>query len=152
MPAISYARENVDTVETDVIPLMILHDTAVSDDITQEWPLEIDIETYKKIEIAGMLRVFTARIDGKLVGYCVYMVMPSIFRKSLVISHENALYVRPENRNSGLALRLKAYAEKQLEIESAMVMYHVPASSPALGTILQRTGYKKYSETFARKF
>lgn len=148
---IVYAKECADSVLDEIVPLMIAHDQEIVDDITRAWPLEVDVDRYRLVEAAGMLRVFTARDEGELVGYATFMVVASIHRKSLVVAHEDALYLKPDQRKAGVARRLMDFAEDSLSAECVMVMYHSPCGNPRFGTLLARSGYTKYSEHYARR-
>ncbi len=148
---ITFACETSTQVEKDIVPLMRAHDAAVANADFADWPLDVDMEVYRNLERLGRLRVFTAREGGELVGYCTFFLVRSHQRKSLVTGFEDAFYLRPEYRKAGTARRLMLYAEEALRAEAAVVMYHAPMSEPRFATILSRTGYTKYSETYARR-
>ena len=148
---ILFAREMAADVERDIVPLMHAHDKDVSHGDFAEWPLDVDVEIYKNLEKLNRLRVFTARDAGELVGYCTIFIVRSHQRRSLITGMEDALYLKPEYRKAGNAMKLIDYVNGQLKGECAWVMYHAPAAFPRLGTILSRTGYTKYSETYARR-
>jgi len=144
-------RETAAEVEKDIIPLMLLHDETVAHEDFKDWPLDVDMEVYRNLERLNKLRVFTMRDEGTLVGYCTIFIVRSHQRRSLVTGMEDALYLKPEYRKAGNAMKLISYVNEQLKGECAWVMYHAPAAFPRLGAILSRTGYTKYSETYARR-
>tara|TARA_R110000868_G_C10597262_1_gene740144 strand:- start:196 stop:651 length:456 start_codon:yes stop_codon:yes gene_type:complete len=150
MPII-FARETAADVERDIVPLMHAHDKDVAHVDFADWPLDVDMEVYRNLERIDKLRVFTARDAGELVGYCTIFIVRSHQRRSLTVGMEDALYLKPEYRKAGNAMRLITFVNEQLKGECEWVMYHAPAAFPRFGTILARTGYTKYSETYARR-
>jgi GNAT superfamily N-acetyltransferase len=57
-----------------------------------------DFARYRVIDEAGACVFLSAREAGKLVGYIVFFVLPSIHDKRLLVAHGDAFYVLPEYR------------------------------------------------------
>lgn len=97
--------------------------------------------------IAGRGVVFLAKDYGILIA----MIIPSIWSDKVIIMHELAWYVTPENRGTSAGYRLmKAYMHygndlKQLNRISAFTISKMP-SSPNLN--YDRFGFKKLDENW----
>jgi GNAT superfamily N-acetyltransferase len=146
-----FARETAAQVMQEIEPLMKAHEEVLKNDITQEWPLDVDFARYRRAETNGAFRAYTARHNGKLVGYCTFFIASATQRKSLVIAHEDALYLAPEYRKMGVAKGLMNFANDGLKDVAELVIYHAPEANPRFGVLLKRAGYKKYSEYYARR-
>lgn len=148
---ITFQQETVETVETDIVPLMKAHNEEVrTPEVDLEFPLNVNVAMYKRLAAAGVLRIFTARDDARLVGYATFIVGPSHHR-DMICAHEDALYVTPDFRKGRLALKLIHYAEEVLKPLCDLVIYHCPTSKPHFGVLLEKLGYKPYATYFARR-
>jgi GNAT superfamily N-acetyltransferase len=110
----------------------------------QDIPLEVDADRYRALEEAGILRIYTARLDGVvLVGYAVMMVNSDAHHKSSRCAVQDALYVHPDFRKQGIGLKLIRFVETVLLGEGVQaVQQHVHVEHPQLGTILRKRGYE----------
>ena len=71
------AHECLASVKEDIKPLLEEHWELVA--LNQgKIKLNPNWEEYARLDAAGVLRVFTAREDGELVGYCVLVVSRSM--------------------------------------------------------------------------
>jgi hypothetical protein len=57
-----------------------------------------NVEAYAKLEAAGILHCYTARVAGALVGYFVTTVVPSLHYRGSLQAHQDVLFVLPEHR------------------------------------------------------
>jgi hypothetical protein len=106
-------------------------------------PLDIDIGGYIALERADRLRAFSARRDGRLIGYCIYIVTPgSLHSKSTKRATCTDWFLRPEERRGWRGIALRRYAERKLASESVVIVATaVMESSKAAQAILVRDGY-----------
>jgi hypothetical protein len=61
-------------------------------------PLDPDIDTYNTMEVIGALRCFTAREQGRLVGYAVFFIRHNLHYRSSLQAMQDVLFVLPEHR------------------------------------------------------
>ncbi len=149
---ITFQRELASDALLDVLTeLAIAHDLEVQDDIAREFPLNINRAAYMRLEKLNVLRVFTARDGEVLAGYVCFMLCPSLRRDKLVIAMEDALYLAPEYRRAGNAIKLLNYVAGELAKECQVVTYHSPTVNPRLGKVLAHQGYTKHSEYYTRR-
>lgn len=76
--------------------------------------LEPDTDKYKQLEKAGVLEVFTARDNGKLVGYGVFITHQHLHYKSSKSADSDLLYLLPSHRNGWAGYRLIKFCFEQL--------------------------------------
>ena len=149
--SLTYQQEQVEMVETDIIPLMHAHNDELQEDISKEYPLDVSMDTYRRLDKAGSLRIFTARDDGVLAGYATFFVIASHHRRTMVVAHEDALYMKPEYRRGRVAMRLMKFAEDALRATCKLVIYHCPTAKPHFGILLTKLGYEPYATYHVRR-
>jgi GNAT superfamily N-acetyltransferase len=75
----------------------------------------MDWETYKRIELANALVIFTARDDGKLRGFVMYVLAKHPHHKGMRFATCDIIAVDPDYRGMGIARSLIEYAEEQFK-------------------------------------
>ncbi len=148
---ITFQRENAVDVLDEIVPLAVAHDIEVKDAIAEEFPLNINRAAYIRLDTIGVLRVFTARDGDLLAGYVIMMICPSLRRDGLTIAMEDALYLCPQYRKAGNAVKLLNFVAAELGKECQVVTYHSPTVNPVLGKVLAHLGYTKHSEYYTRR-
>lgn len=87
-------------------------------------PLSVNWAQYEEMEQRGILFAVTMHVDGKLVGYNIFFVMPHIHYSTTLHALNDIVYVRPEHRGID-GVRLILEAERQLKARGAVkVLYH----------------------------
>lgn len=116
----------------------------------QDIPLDINEEVYLSLEESGMLRCFTARYNGELVGYCVFLIRHSPRYSSSLQANQDILYVDKTRRGALIGKRLLDYGKERLKAEGVQVEYqHCKASKEikeAIAAILKRHDVGKFLE------
>lgn len=108
-----------------------------------------DLETYLKLEELGTYKLFTSRVEGKVVGYCAYFITPSLHYKGLKQAMQDMTFIVPECR--GLGPRFLKWCEKELmEIGIEVVYYHFNMSNSQIKN-LERLGYTLTDITYCKK-
>jgi GNAT superfamily N-acetyltransferase len=150
MPRVTLQRETWQSAYADAQPLLRCHwrEIAHYPDI----PLDVDAASYEQVEAAGMLRIYTARLDGKLVGYAAFIVSPSLHYKGSIQAKQDVLYVDPAHRGGTIGARLVKFSDAHLAIEGVqVVMQHVKLSHPLLGRLLVLRGYEPIETLYAKR-
>jgi hypothetical protein len=97
---------------------------------------------YESIARNNALRIFTARDGaGKLVGYVVYFVTPSLHYAPHIFASDDILYIDPEHRGrrTGIDLIRFAHASLRADDHVTAVYHHTKhASALNLGAFLHR--------------
>lgn len=147
--AATYAREQFNDCFDEALPLLHTHWLEISHDL--DIPLDPDVDRYSELDQEGKIRIYTARVNGVLVGYVVFFLVINLHYRSSFQAHADLVYVDPARRNSTIGLRLLKFAEAELRDENVQLAdHHVKLAHPALGVILERMGYEPV-ETIYRK-
>lgn len=67
-------------------------------------PLDLDLAGYQQLQDSDQLKVITRRRDGKLVGYVLLLLFPSLRKRNMVEAVVDALYVTPAHRRGSADL------------------------------------------------
>ena len=84
--------------------------------------LDPDWKEYSRLDSSGILRIFTAREEGKLIGYCVVMVSTSVHHKGHTFASTDVLYVDKKFRKSSTGSDLIKFAENHCKENGASLM------------------------------
>jgi len=125
-------------LQEEVLPLLGNH----HEEIEHYKDLEINVGwgVYQKLADAGKVKIYTARRDGVLVGYAVFVITPNL-HYSVWQAVQDVFYVDPGERGAMLGTKLIKFAEEcltKLEIQS---IYHSVNVVHDFGPLLKRQGY-----------
>jgi GNAT superfamily N-acetyltransferase len=150
-PKIIFQREPLtEGLESQLAPLMAAHWSEVAP--YRDIPLDVDWPLYHAIDRAGALRIYTARRDGKILGYVSFVVRPHLHYKQHVYATCDALYLLPEERGHTLAARLIGHAAEALKAEGTKVMsVAVPESQPRAARFLQGMGWHPLETSYSTR-
>lgn len=128
-------------MQAEIEPLLRAHWEEIAHDKTV--PLDPDWLAYEQAEVAGRLRVVTARNAlGSLVGYAVFFVGPHPHYKSTTYAVQDLLYTAPGARGTGLGAKLVIWCDNFLKADGvARVVHHVKMSHD-FSSMLERLGYQ----------
>lgn len=98
-------------------------------------------DKYLALESSNNLQVFTARKNGLLVGYSVFFLDYHIHYVDLLVAVNDLIFMRAEERQGTVGIRLIKYSEEQLKLLGAnKVTWHIKASND-FSPILHRLKY-----------
>jgi len=104
------AHECLASVKEDIKPLLKEHWELVA--LNQgKIKLNPNWKEYARLDAAGILRVFTARENDELVGYCVLIVSRSIHYQDHIFANNDVTFVLPDHRAGATGYQLIKYAE-----------------------------------------
>lgn len=105
--------------------------------------LSIDFERLFLLERSRALSGFTARLDGKLAGYALFLCCPHLHYKEAVFAYADVIYVAPEyRRTTGAGLGLIRFAERTLRGQGvAKIVYHIKLDHDFM-PIMKKLGYE----------
>jgi phage terminase large subunit len=144
-------RESFADVIDEALPLLHRHWREVSH--YPDIPLEVNRAGYAALCASNLLRIYTARENGKLVGYAVYVVGKNAhYHGSPNQAKQDVFYVDSNRRGVMLGIRLVRFADEMMRAEGVQVVYqHVKLAHPALGRILERAGYEPIETIYGRR-
>lgn len=145
-----FGLERIIEVFGEIKPLLQAHWAEIAH--YPDIPLDPDYDRYVQAERNGQLRIFTARHDGKLVGYAIYGVTRGLHYKGSLIAVQDILFVTPAFRRGRIASRLIDHVHAHLRAEGVQVVVdHVKAAHPALGRLLERKGSELMDQIYTRR-
>lgn len=137
---ISYQQERFDEVIDEIIPLLVSHwhEVGLNKD---KMDLNPDYSKYKVFEDLGVIRIYTARDDEKLIGYLVMQVEVLLHYKDHTAARNDVIYIDPKYRNAGLATELIAFAEDKLKSQGVSVIYINTKAHKPFDSLLEASGF-----------
>lgn len=145
------AIESIDQFWPDARPLLQAHWMEIAQ--YQDIPLVVDVERYRQAERDGTLLILSVRDDQRrLVGYCLFFVMPHPHYKTSVHAFEDVIYIDPSVRGFMLARQLLKESHRILRERGVQVVtHHVKLAHPALGRLLSRDGYTAAETLYTKR-
>lgn len=119
-----------------------------------ESPFDPDYRRYIWSEKENQFVVFTARRDGKMIGYLQYYIFRDMHSQGMMTAREDAFFFTKAHRGGGTASRLLTYAEhclKQLGCKYVGMSSKAPAGGPDIGKFLERKGYAPVALYYSKK-
>ncbi len=146
-----FAVETYAEVIGDLRPLLELHWREIAlfqDDI----PLDPDWEFYSKANAAGLVRCYTARLDGALIGYTIFVVRDRHPHYNHRWAVEDIVWIHPDHRNLGVATGLFDFFETDLRKGGPVVLHlTTKIAHPALAVLLGLRGYDEVERGFSKR-
>jgi hypothetical protein len=132
----------------ELMPLLAAHwyEIAHYPDI----PLDVDVNAYEMAEHAGMLRLYTVRDDGRLMGYAVFFVRPNMHYQGSIQASQDVLYLDPAIRG-GTGYRFIRWCDEQLRAHGVQAVYQHVKAKHNFGPILERQGYELVDLIYAKR-
>lgn len=115
-------------------------------------PIEFnpDKERYEKLEEAGLLFCFTARLSGKLIGYAFFYIhQHSMYNGSWAL--QDVLYFAKEHRGFASA-KFLLWQEQELKSLGADYSLRQVNRAADYSRTLERMGYENLETTFIKRF
>jgi|TARA_R110000744_G_scaffold239681_1_gene357071 GNAT superfamily N-acetyltransferase len=134
---IKIAYECLANVKEDIKPLIEKHWEMVA--LNQGTiKLNPNWKEYARLDANGVLRAFTARKDGQLVGYCVLTVSQSIHYSDHVFANNDVTFVLPEHREGATGYKLLKFAEDHCKDNGISLLnintkVHIPFDNLLIG-------------------
>lgn len=147
---ITYQTEPLsDSLWGELAPLLSAHWREVAH--YRDLELAPNREAYANLDRAKMLRVYTARAEGRLIGYLACVVAPSLHYAPHRFATQDVLYVDPAHRGARFGFMLIGYVHRQLRAEGVtLLMQHGKHRSDLnIGPLLHRLGYEHVDDLWA---
>lgn len=120
---ISFQEEKIIDLREEIEPLLIKHWEELANNKDTR-PLDVDFDLYIKLNEDGFIKVFTARIEGELIGYASFFIANNLHYKTWKYATADVYYLDPAYRKQGLGfIFFKEIKEwlKYLEVKSVTV-------------------------------
>ena len=114
---------------------------------TSRWLL-----TLKRIEMLklGVVRIFTARDQGRLDGYAIYFLRRNIHYQTSLQAVQDILFLSAGLRRGLAGYRFIKWCDEQLKKNVQVVYQHVKLAHN-FGPVLERIGYEPVEVTYVRR-
>lgn len=113
-------------------------------------PLDPDYELYLKYEAAGILHVATARNDGDLVGYAIFIVTHHLHYRTSVTAMNDIVYMRKPWRDGlNVGKRFLEFCVASLPENVQRVFINEKLHQP-FGRLLEHMGFKLVEQRWSK--
>ncbi len=147
---IKFQRERAHDLWEEIDPLIKAHYKEIASN--QDIPLVPDKKKYEEAEENDILRCYTARIDGRLVGYAVFLVNYNMHYSTSKQALQDILFILKSERKGRLGLGLIKYTEAELESEGVeLILHHVKIGHPQLQRLLEKLGYSPVDMVLSKR-
>ena len=137
---IELIREPFASIRDEIEPLWQAHFSEVCRD-RDAVPLDVDVDTYAAMDVAGELIVVSARRASQLVGYAFALVGYHRHHRSTVVGQMDMYYLCPDCRGGRTAFRLFRAVESEVRAAGAVRFTIETLSDRSHSRLLRRLGY-----------
>ena len=116
------------------------------------YPLDLNSSVYHDLECAGALRIYTVRVDGRLVGYATFVLSKTPHCAGEIHASQDAVYLHRDERRGPLGTSFLRYCDERLRDEGVKAVQHSMPADRDCGAILRRLGYRKAQHVYLRRF
>lgn len=113
-------------------------------------PLDPDYDRYAAGDTTGAIRIYTARQDGELIGYAVFIVNPHLHYKTTLWAMNDVLYVAEGRRGYRAGSKLLRYAEADLRANGVKVMGLHIKDLHNWGSLAKILGFERVESTWLK--
>jgi hypothetical protein len=131
----------------DAIPLFREH--LVQIDQAPDEYLHKNLPLFQHLDAIGALHCVTARCNGRMFGYLVSIVFPSLESAEILQAEHTIFFASPSIRRLGMRLQRAALDSLKARGVGQVVMRTGPrADGPRLGTIFRRLGAEPWGQMY----
>jgi GNAT superfamily N-acetyltransferase len=143
-----YQHERAADIVDEIKPLVKLH----YDEIATHKDLKVldpDYDQYIHLDEIGMLRCFTVRDGGILVGYFLTIITPHIHYRTCRYALNDILFVHPDYRGTTIPYRMIKGAMQDLrdEVGADILCIHMKIEYP-FRSLLAKLGFLQTEENW----
>lgn len=102
------------------------------------------------LEKLGNLGIYTARKNGKLVGYFVVVAERNIHYKDHIFAANDLIYLDPDHRKGFLGLKLIKYVEQDLKNMGVSVLTINTKVHRPFDVVMKRLGFSLTERTYSK--
>lgn len=144
---ITFQVEDCDAWERDGRRLFEDHCFTVGEDPREwerkNWPL------FRAIENAGAMQITTARSNGRMFGYLMTLIAPSLVSEGITSATHTTFYADPSFPGLGMKLQREALARlKERGVDEVVWEAGKRGDGPRLGTMYRRLGAQEHGQTY----
>jgi len=144
-----FALENLAKVRREIEPLLEEHwkEIALNKEIIK---LNPDWRAYAELDSINALRIYTARKEGKLMGYFVILVSRSLHYKDHLFANNDIVFLRKSARRGLTGLKLVKFAVESLQAEGVTKLHVNTKTHQPFDPIMERLGFEELETVFSQ--
>lgn len=108
------------------------------------------IDIYRGMEAAGLLHAFSARMDGKLIGF-LFLLVPTLPHFGKMVGVAESYFVAAEYRKTGAGSLLRLAAEQMARERGAVGILLSAPIGGQLEKVAPHVGYRETSRVFFKR-
>lgn len=146
---IEYKEETFDQVIDEIKPLLEDHwqEIALNKEVIK---LNPNYEMYKKLCNSGLMKIITARNDGKLIGYCICIINYNLHYKDSLTATNDIFFISKDYRKGSTGVKLFIKNEEILKSYGVQRLIMNTKIHQDVGAIFERLGYKQTERVFGK--
>ena len=144
-----FALENLAKVRREIEPLLEEHwkEIALNKEIIKLNPYW---RAYAELDSINALRIYTARKEGKLMGYFVILVSRSLHYKDHLFANNDIVFLRKSARRGLTGLKLVKFAVESLQAEGVTKLHVNTKTHQPFDPIMERLGFEEIETVFSK--
>lgn len=149
MSKLVFAIDDFSVVKSEIDYLLSKHweEIAVNKDKIK---LNPDWNFYDLLNSAGYLGIYTARSDGKLVGYFIVVAKEHPHYKDHIFASNDIIYLDPDYRKGLAGYRLIKFAEDDLRAKGVSVLTINTKVHKPFDPVLERLGFNLTERSYSK--
>ena len=146
---IEYKEETYSQVIDEIKPLLEDHweEIALNKEVIK---LNPNYEMYEKLCNSGVMRIVTARNDGKLIGYCICIIAYNLHYKDSLTATNDIFFISKDYRKGSTGVKLFIKNEEILKSYGVQRLIMNTKVHQDVGAIFERLGYKQTERVFGK--
>jgi hypothetical protein len=144
---ITFQQEPFDQWLRDARPLIEDHLVAVNEPPTN-WQCK-NLPMMRSLDDAGAMQIMTARCNGKMFGYLMTLLSPSLTSESVTSAINTTFYASPDVPGLGLKLQRAAInALREKGVDEVFFEAGKRGSGPRISVLYERLGAQEHGTTY----
>lgn len=115
-----------------------------------EFPMDLDLEAYLRLQEMGKLYLATIRQDGILVGYFLALLGGTLHYRNCLTAQMDMIYIDPRFRSGAAALRLLRFVLSDLRALGIQRVNAGTKTKKDIGRLFRTFGFQPVEITYSR--
>lgn len=144
-----FALENLAKVRREIEPLLEQHykEIALDKDVIK---LNPNWRAYAELDSINALRVYTARKDGKMIGYFVVTVSQSLHYRDHLFANNDVIFLTKAARKGLTGLKLVKFGMESLKAEGVTKLHINTKLHQPFDPIMERLGFQEIEKVYSK--
>ena len=112
--------------------------------------LNPDWDAYEALEFSGKLKIFTARVNDRMVGYFVVLVGPNLHYRDHIFAVNDILYLDKNYRRGRTGIKLIKFAEQCLKEDGVSVLNINTKTHKPFDSLMEYLGFNLIERVYSK--